>query len=318
MSFESATRVEGQGTGCQDRVALIPCGSGVVAVVADGAGGTGGGGEAASTVLARVRTAVEEGRELNARGLRQLLLEIGVELEAAGAGQTTAVVIVAVPGSLVGVSVGDSGAWLIEPTGWRELTSGQPRKPLLGSGLAEPLTFTTDARFGAVLLATDGVLKYAAGDTLRDVVRREGVSVEACCEALIDAARLPNGKLQDDAGVVLLRLRPEARLVAALRAWLASGAGESEVQRSAAREFEQWLWLVAPFPGGTDGLTLSFKEGDGAGLTFTGSVWGMASQRAFPFHARLLLGTDQVQDYELSFGAEDTPEFRIVKTARPR
>ena len=40
VSFQAAMTVEGKGTACQDRVALIPVGLGLVAVIADGAGGT--------------------------------------------------------------------------------------------------------------------------------------------------------------------------------------------------------------------------------------------------------------------------------------
>lgn len=147
MSFEAAMKVEGRGGDCQDRVALIERDSGLVAVVADGAGGTSGGAEAAQTVVDRVRQAVDERRELNQRGLRQLLLEISLELE--DRGQTTAVVLSIEQRQIVGASVGDSGPWLVEGGSWRELTAGQQRKPLLGGGFAEPFTFvlpTVDQR----------------------------------------------------------------------------------------------------------------------------------------------------------------------------
>jgi hypothetical protein len=49
------------------------------------------------------------------------------------AGETTGVVVVVSPAGLIGVSVGDSAAWLITGTGIDDLTAGQ-RRARLGSG----------------------------------------------------------------------------------------------------------------------------------------------------------------------------------------
>lgn len=311
--FEMATKAEGQRASSQDRVALIPASGGVVAVVADGAGGTGGGAEAAQLVIDRVRQAVEAGRELSQRGLRQLLLEIAVELE--GHGQTTAVVVVISADQLVGASVGDSGAWLVERDSWQELTLDQPRKPLLGGGFAEPKTFRCAVRDAQLLLATDGVLKYAPGDALRELVRNEAVPVAGCCDSLIDAARLPNGTLQDDAGVVVVRLRPEAALVSELRAWAAGAPGP--------RPLWSWLevWLMNLFPAsplarGTDGLNVELDEvtTDGA-LVFSGVVWSMTPNKSHPLRVSLQLGRDRIDAYEVRLGEE--PDVLTAVRTRP-
>ena len=299
-----ATKAEGHGADCQDHVALIPVGGGVVAVVADGAGGTAGGAEAAQLVVDRLRQAVDEGRELNERGLRQLLLEFAVELE--GRGQTTAVVVVIGPHQLVGASVGDSGAWLVEKDSWRDLTVDQPRKPLLGGGLAEPRTFTCDVRDAELLLATDGVFKYAAGETVRTLLRDEAVSAVDCCNALIDAARLPNGRLQDDAGVVLVRLWPEAELVNELRGWV---AGE-EARQPLSSCLERWLmraFPTSPLASGSDGLIVELDEVTAEGvLVISGVIWSIDPNRSHPISVRLQLGRERIDAYEVRLG--DEPE----------
>ena len=49
-------------------------------------------------------------------------------------------VVVEVVGSiLLGASIGDSGAWLIDGSRIVDLTANQRRKPLLGSGYAHPV-----------------------------------------------------------------------------------------------------------------------------------------------------------------------------------
>ena len=56
-----------------------------------------------------------------------------------------------------------------------------------------------------LLLATDGLLKYAPPERICDSVRRDLPAAETCNE-LIRSVRLPTGSLQDDVGVVLLRI----------------------------------------------------------------------------------------------------------------
>ncbi len=58
-----------------------------------------------------------------------------------GPGQCAIVATAAIAGRIVGVSVGDCGAWLIAQNGIDELTANQVRRPLLGSGEAIPVAF---------------------------------------------------------------------------------------------------------------------------------------------------------------------------------
>ncbi len=104
-------------------------------------------------------------------------------------------------GELWGASVGDSGALLVTPDGPIELTAAQRRKPLVGSGECRPAIIPRQALSGRLLVATDGLLKYASLATINALARTG--DVKSAVEALIQAAALPSGNLQDDVAVVL-------------------------------------------------------------------------------------------------------------------
>jgi serine/threonine protein phosphatase PrpC len=214
--LEAVCLVEGQKAGSsQDRAATFRRGRVVVAVVADGAGGTSGGAAAATRVVESVKVAVEEAGELlEPRRWSRLLEELSQQLEGQGVGQTTAVVVAADGRTLVGASVGDSAALMIHGADESELTLGQTRKPLLGGGLVEPHVFTRSLQNGDILLlATDGLVKYAPLDRICAVLRSKRLAAEAQTSALIDLVRLPSGELHDDIGLVLLR-SPQADQIA--------------------------------------------------------------------------------------------------------
>jgi hypothetical protein len=82
-----------------------------------------------------------------------------------------------------------------------DLTRGQQRKPLLGSGRARPTTFGPVDLQGRLLLATDGLLKYV----LRDAIAAAALlpDVAHAADQLVAAARMPSGALQDDIGLAL-------------------------------------------------------------------------------------------------------------------
>lgn len=100
-----------------------------------------------------------------------------------------------------GASVGDSGAWLVWDGTVIDLTEQQVRKPLLGSGAAHPVAFGPVPMRGRLVVATDGLFKYATRARLVSAASRGGP--ESAVTALIDAVRMPSGRLQDDVGVVV-------------------------------------------------------------------------------------------------------------------
>lgn len=170
--------------GREDRAAHFTTEVGGVVVVADGAGGTGRGALAAEAVVA----AVAGNLELRSGDAWALVLA-RVD-QALGGGETTTVVAAIVGDEIFGASVGDSGAWLIDMNGYHELTQGQRRKPLLGSGRATPIPFM--ARLGAatLLLATDGLLNYAPASGIAELaVIGEFAARRAAATALGRAAR---------------------------------------------------------------------------------------------------------------------------------
>lgn len=90
----------------------------------------------------------------------------------------------------------------MKKNGLRNLTERQSRKPLIGSGAALPMPFFYNrTENGILLLATDGLLKYASAERIANV-RRQQKQAEAA-RALTELVRYPSGALPDDVTVIL-------------------------------------------------------------------------------------------------------------------
>jgi serine/threonine protein phosphatase PrpC len=198
-AFDVALVVESAGAEGQDRASVAPDHHGVVIALADGAGGTGGGEVAAQAVVDAVAN------NLGAADFAALLADLDSDPQRLGHGQTTAVVLRVASNRIVGASVGDSGAWIIADGVIVDLTGAQQRKPLLGSGCL-PIPFEGTLPAGATLIvASDGLLRYAKRTELIRVAASD--TVEAAASALLDLVRLPSGRLQDDVSIVVCRHR---------------------------------------------------------------------------------------------------------------
>ena len=138
-------------------------------------------------------------------GFCQLLAYIDRALADGGSGESTGLLVAASPLGIHGAGVGDCIAWLIDERGCRELTAEVPRKPLLGSGRACPVSFSLPPTAGTLLLATDGLWKYAAADVICEVVRK--LPIEAAAAELLTLPRLASGAVPDDIGIILVRPR---------------------------------------------------------------------------------------------------------------
>lgn len=161
---------------------MVEVDQGLVIALADGAGGTSHGANAAQ----RIVDVIANERSLpTMERCAQWIEELDGEL----AGQGTAVIL-AVGRHITGASVGDSGAWLIGAE-VIDLTHAQHRKPLVGDGctavMIEPVLFE-----GTLLVASDGLFRYATQAAIVDNLDR-----------LVDLVRLPNGALQDDLSFVI-------------------------------------------------------------------------------------------------------------------
>lgn len=206
--FQTAQVVEPHVQAGADQVAVLPWGEAVVLVVADGAGNSQRGAEAAQAVVHAVRTAVVGRTDLlRPEAWSQVLEQCDHGLASAGhGGESTAVVACVTEGRVVGASVGDSELWLLHGDSHIAVTGYQRRKPLLGSGEALPVFFDVPWAQGSLLAGTDGLFKYADARRIRTVA--SGPDLSTAARELASLPRLAHGGLPDDVGLVLCRLRP--------------------------------------------------------------------------------------------------------------
>ena len=197
--FETSAVTVASGHRCQDRVKVIEFDEGVVIAVADGAGGSGGGDQAAETVIREIMASAS--MDHDAEGWCRLLRQIDHRI---GVGESTCVVAAISANGIAGASVGDSQAWLIED-GLSNLTKSQLRKPLLGSGDAVPVGFSHDSSSGLLLVATDGFCNYVRRDKLLKEIL--WIDFAIMVRTLVEMVRLPSGELWDDIGIVACRPR---------------------------------------------------------------------------------------------------------------
>jgi serine/threonine protein phosphatase PrpC len=206
MSFEIATRCIAASAG-QDRVFVRIFDDVAIVALADGAGGRAGGDVAAQTLVAEVaKLAQNISDPQDEDAWVSWLKEIDtLVLDNEWAGETTAIVAAVGSGYVTGASVGDSSAWLVEHDKALDLTGSQVRRPFLGSGLAQPRSFSVESRDSVLLLASDGLTKYADAARLQNIVRDNALEVAA--DRLIEAVRLPSGSYFDDVSCILCRVQ---------------------------------------------------------------------------------------------------------------
>ncbi len=189
---------------CEDRVAVINAQNRTIIVVADGAGGVGSGDLAAEAVLREVTT--EHSLFHSADDWVNFLRQADSRIST---GESTAAIVDIRPYGIAGASVGDSQAWIINSGKIDDLTIDQIRKPLLGSGLAQPVGFTHPPLNGLLIVGTDGFYDYVKRDDLiRLVARSDFFEISRKC---IDLVRLPSGDMWDDVGIVVARQKPQYR-----------------------------------------------------------------------------------------------------------
>jgi serine/threonine protein phosphatase PrpC len=184
----------------QDRGVVIEASIGLVMSVADGAGGQSGGAEAAVMAVESVRQKTNELPDVNACAAFLQSMDQAISKDRA-AGETTCALAVVTRAGVYGASVGDSGVWVINESGFINLTERQSRKPFIGSGSAWPSPFEYKIMGrDSLLLATDGLLKYTSSERIVTVCRDEVASHVP--RRLIELVRYPSGALPDDVTVI--------------------------------------------------------------------------------------------------------------------
>jgi PPM family protein phosphatase len=201
-----ALGLESEGPILQDRARAFEVGNALVIAVADGAGGLAGSEHAAEAVVQGIEAWIERRVPLDDEATWSAYLKAtdSTIRKAGNWGETTAVVLVVTDGLICGASVGDSEAWLATTDDFRSLTTGQNRRPFLGSGAARPTSFRRTHSSGVLIVGTDGLFKYAPTWRICQVAVEGPPDIAA--RSLLDLVRMPNGKLQDDVGYVICRL----------------------------------------------------------------------------------------------------------------
>lgn len=199
--IQTGTYIEAAAGSGQDRMQVFDTGSRVCVALADGAGGMGGGTLAADTAVQVAMDFVCNTPEvLGAPAWMKPFLEFDQQIgRTPHAGETT-LLVADMSGRVVsGASVGDSGAWLVRGAEVFDLTQGQHRKPLMGSGDAVPVPFTAELRGGVLLAASDGLFRFTTREKIVEMLK--AVSFAELPRALVNLVRLRSGKLQDDVAV---------------------------------------------------------------------------------------------------------------------
>lgn len=186
----------------QDRVAVVTSNENMIIALADGAGGFGDGAFVAQFIVEKAIEAFNEHilsgplecASLLAR-LDQLLISQGEQ------GESTAVILMVWNGLIHGASVGDSGALLIQHNTVLELTEHQFRKPLIGTGQATPVAFGPTLFGGIILVASDGLFKYASMEKIISTIATN--TSDTTPNRLINLVRLGSNALSDDTTVAI-------------------------------------------------------------------------------------------------------------------
>jgi serine/threonine protein phosphatase PrpC len=189
----------------QDSVGVYERGDVLVVVLADGGGGLRTGEAASRSVVAVVEAAVADPQFAleDVRPWVDLFLATDASLVASRAGETTGIVVVLGSHGLIGFSIGDSEAWVVTVAGIDNLTVGQHTRHRLGSRQATLVIFERPQLAGVLLVATDGLFKYASAPVISEIVRSG--TIREAAQRLLDLVRLRSGKMAEDVAAVLVR-----------------------------------------------------------------------------------------------------------------
>jgi len=198
MSYVYACATQAESQANQDAHAVLQKDDRLIIIVADGAGGIGGGAAASAQFVRDVEARVDSID--TAAGWVRALSQIDCAI---CQGETTGIVLDITEKKIVGSSVGDSQARIYDFDQEHDLTEVQVRKPLLGTGDARPCSIEGAFTSGILIAGTDGFWNYAK----RDVIMAEAphLPFPTSAKKLLDMARLPSGALWDDTTVIVVK-----------------------------------------------------------------------------------------------------------------
>ncbi len=202
MKFTVSKQVQAGSSELQDYADFSKNDSGLILVLADGAGGLSGGAKAAEFAVESVKKRVTG--PVDSEQLCTFLTAIDREMSASrNFGETTCVVVILSEKGIAGASIGDSGALVLSQSGVDDLTRNQIRKPFLGSGRADPTGFRRSCLDGTLVVASDGLLKYTSQEKIAETAA--GSDLDQAANKLIDLVRYKSGALPDDVSILLVR-----------------------------------------------------------------------------------------------------------------
>lgn len=205
VTFEVSKQIQAAGSELQDCADFFEYNSKLILILADGAGGLSGGAKAAEFVVESIKKRINF-QTISSEQLCSFLSTLDREMFASGTfGETTCVIVILSEGGAIGACVGDSGALIFSKAGVGNLTIGQMRKPLLGSGQALLSGFNLKRLDGTLLIASDGLLKYTSHEKIAATIAAS--SFDDAPGKLIDLVRYQSGALPDDVSVLLARIK---------------------------------------------------------------------------------------------------------------
>lgn len=170
------------------------------AILADGAGGIGGGARAAELVVNTLSLHFPK----DFGSLFDQILDLDRELKLdPRAGISTLASVYFDDNRFFGAVIGDSDALLIQKGALENLTPDKEVKPLLGDGEAFPTMFTGILDNSILILCSDGLSKYISVTNVLSICVRSNDPV-TIVDDLVSAVELADGKLQDDVSVIVL------------------------------------------------------------------------------------------------------------------
>lgn len=191
----------------EDRAEVFELGDAMVVALADGAGGVRGGAAASDALINAVRCRIAEATfdACDLRAWSAVFKSTDIGLARQMAGETTAVITVIGPEGIMGLSVGDSEAWVLGSVGIDRLTEKQDRKRL-GSGRSGATLFHRRTLDGMLVIGTDGLFKNARPELI--AAASTEANAGAAAERLVGLPRSSSGRYPDDVAVVVVASTP--------------------------------------------------------------------------------------------------------------